>query len=396
MPGPRRRVTYDHLILFDFTPIPPFQHVSCMPIGKSGLDAETANNLLLTRQVRLLQRRLRIYEDQHNYLILAKTDADCDNVDRGRAVSVINDFVYTKLKDGVRIDQLPELLVDTFDSRVIKLVPYVPKYEQETSIPRTGYTARKRPIFSSDHEEVTAKAPPKKTTRVPPKVAKQKKVMTVPVSDSGALPPAGARVIADGGSITREVKMSQGLTPVFVQEEAGDKGEPNHTGAAEQRDPPDVSPLVTSPSIPDSGDPGNNGGFNTPNNDGFNTPTAIRRHRSTNSGKDSPLQTILIRLDNADQTGTRRYTKLAGALKFLTNTAETMAGDIAELRQSVRDLQAKAVANEATTRVPFPLKSKQEVYNYVSNDPTMKQAIERYVRGKQFVNIPIHISFSFI
>ncbi len=397
---PRRRVTYDHVLLFDFSPIPPFQHVSCMPLNKSGLDAEAAANLNLTRQARLLQRKLNIYEEQHTYIIVAKTDSDCDNVDRGRAVTVINDFVYTKLKDGVRIDQIPELLVDTFDSRVIKLVPYVANFDRPQNVPRTGFTARKRPIFSSeDHEEPKRSGPPLKTTRVANKVGRSKETVNVPVSQNAKLPP-GACVVANCTNV-EAVTMTNGLTPLFVTDEGEGAG---HEKAEIHREPsraaanmPEISRQASTPAAnmtivpPDpctpsankegSGTPADGSfAFASPHTAALQTPPTVRRHRSAGNGnKDTPLQTILIRLDNSDQVSTRRFTKLAAAMKFLTNTAETMAGDIAELRESVRELKARAIAKEATDLFLFPLKSKEEVYAYVEKDPSMKQAMERYV-----------------
>ncbi len=210
----RRIVQYDHLILFDFMPIPPYQHVSCMAIGSCGLDEEARSSLKLTRAFRLKQRRLKIYEEPHTYIIVAKTDSDCDHYDRSRAVTVLNDFVYEKLKEGVRLDVLAELIVDNFDSRLIKLVPFLPKEEQ---VPQRKVTsARRRPMFSSDNDDalfagtrVTAVA-----RTIPQPTPNEEKAVEVDAHVKGSLP-SGARVVADHND--PEVKMSRGLTPIFVQ-----------------------------------------------------------------------------------------------------------------------------------------------------------------------------------
>ncbi len=214
----RRTVQYSHLFLFDFTPIPPYQHVSCMPIAKCGLDPETSSNLKLTRAFRLAHRLLDIYEERHTYIIVAKADSDCDNYDRNRAVSLLNDFVYEKLRCGLRIDLLAEQIVDTFDSRLIKLVPYVAK-EDKPPQPRPVKSIRKRPVFSSsDADEVRRRMPPLHNPQLNRATTSggQSHVQEVhEYAEEGTPLPKGARVIAEGKE--NNVTMHQGLTPTFLE-----------------------------------------------------------------------------------------------------------------------------------------------------------------------------------
>ncbi len=212
----RRKVVYSHIIVFDFTPIPPYQHVSCMPVSNCGLDMETASDLKLTRAFRLTHRRLDIYENQHTYLIIAKTDSDCDHVDRARAVSLLNDFVYSRLKVGVRIDIVGVELVDTFDSRVIKLVPYVAKGDKMPP-PRPVKSLRKRPVISSDADDSPGfpgilRHPPYKRQVTGQGTNTQN--VTVDVCNNEAIPD-GARVIAAEAANT--VTMNKALSPTFVE-----------------------------------------------------------------------------------------------------------------------------------------------------------------------------------
>ncbi len=369
----RRKVAYDHVMLFDFTPIPPFQHVSCMPIAKLGLDDDT-KPLQLTRLFRLTQRKLNIYEDQHTYLIIAKTDTDCDNVDRGRAVTVLNDFVYTKLKEGVRIDHLTELLVDTFDSRLVKLVPYVPNYQQPSETQRAGRSARRRPIISSsEHED---QLPPKRPTFKKPSKAlaeatrKRDVIQAAETADfnvplrHGEQVPDNAAVVAQGSQDAEVTLRNGGLTPLFVQNEQLPLAQEASAATIEPNEPPhipDFDAVIQSPS------PANNS----------IAPTVSRRHRSTPDMKETPSQVLLTRMDNAAQTETRRYTKVASALKFITCTLESLVADVAAMRSDVNDVKAFGTMNATQELIIFPLQTVEEVDNYVKTDTSMGRVIAR-------------------
>ncbi len=104
-----------------------------------------------------------------------------------------------------------------------------------------------------------------------------------------------------------------------------------------------------------------------------------RRHRAGAGIDDTVAQSLLSRLEAADQKSDRRYNRIAGALKFISLEVQTLSATVKELHADVSAVRASNTHHKATEVVNFPLMNEDQVMEYIAKDPSMQQLIHRYV-----------------
>ncbi len=410
------RVTYDRVMLLDLNPRPDYPHVVCVSYANSGIPLTELENARFTREFRLSARDLPIYdEDGHVYFLLAKVESDCDARDQHRATQALNDFVTERKKAGLRLDKVPEAVVDGFKSRVQRRIPYV-HHDDRAEHPAPRQTGRrKRPVVSSSDPEGLPTPPPLAarnlglagsiTRRGRGGTASAKRGRraggsdnTVPPSAVMAPPPppppakkqkahAALTTLFDPDHTNVEVNVpvnnsdmtnSQGIvlatvdTPVvFDSSVYASFTTPQPTAnsaSATMPPPPRASPTAMHPPAP----------FRTssssPSPAGYE---AERVQKSQSPNETNAISKILERLDALDRRIEKRHTRFVESLQYLISAADTTAKDVGEIRQSIHKVAKPLIDEELAKIASFPLATSDDVEEYLLKDPTLTHLTSR-------------------
>ncbi len=111
-----------------------------------------------------------------------------------------------------------------------------------------------------------------------------------------------------------------------------------------------------------------------------------RKHRATAPSTpggdmapvgDTAVQCLLTRFETADQKGDRRYTRLAGALKYITTEVQNLSESLSKMKDDLATIRASTVVTSMGDLAMFPLQKKEDVFEYVEKEPDMRQLMER-------------------
>ncbi len=353
-------IAYSHLLLLDLTPLPKDSPCSCYTIKNSGIDEFYSGRIKMTRKLRMTPLRLHIFEDPHEYHLVAKVDSSCDSNAMTVACSAVNEHIRKAKRTGMSMKEAAMSVIDNFPPRVLKGFDFT---EHNNPISKFGSSARVRnrmALLSSDTEgtqgvgsqgqdtqtppppppikkrpeptpsnsdededarEVSSKKAPKKKKLPKAKpVDKPSEVFKVPVTDS--TPPPGATVIAPAPVNT---------TPL-VLDGVIDLG------------------LLNDSQLP---------------------------VRSLSASSDD-VQRVANKVESFQKSVSRQLETLQGSITYLCGRMETFNEEHLKLQQIVQQIADKAVADKLQEKEWFPLRNKADVEEYLLCDPNAQLAAERY------------------
>ena len=149
---------YDHLLVLDLDPRPNYPHVCCVSIENTGIRDVHHGRLKLSKSFRLRPINLPIYKEKQLFHIIAKTHKSCNNDDRNRATSLVNEHVFNCLKADMAMDTAVRSIVENFPSRVLKGMNFGAMNEPLSRY--TGTSARHQlPALSSSETDAFADNP---------------------------------------------------------------------------------------------------------------------------------------------------------------------------------------------------------------------------------------------
>ncbi len=422
------RVTYDRVLLVDLNPNPGYPHCSCVSYANSGMPVSELESARFTKEFRLTARDLPIYDSPgHVYFVVAKMESDVDAREELRAYTAINNFVTEKRKAGVRLDKLPDLIVDGFKSRVQHRIPYVHADDRhEHPAPRqTG--RRKRPVVSSSDQEGPNPKTLGLTGRLSALIAdKTTKKRAATKQSSGVASQQeqsytlSVTVNNDPNAVGEGIVLATGDTPVVFSSSASqqlgktlgdqyaaakdtasqaDASRQQKESAASSKETPNPDAASASPqfdfAVPDSPVPSARSrsmGSRPPPSDSV-ADAGMERSKSapTTTGLEgNAASKLLERLDAMDRKIDKRHARFLESFQYLISTVDCTSRDVADLKESIQRLSQPLISDELDKIAAFPLSTPEQVTEYLEQDPKLTHLIHRYT----YLLLHVHFSLS--
>ncbi len=149
---------YDHLLILDLDPRPNYPHVCCVTVENTGIRGVHHGRLKLTKNFRLRPIQLPIYKEKKLFHVIAKTHKACNNDDRHRATTLVNEHVFNCIKTGMTMDATVASSIENFPCRVLKEKNFAAMNEPVSKY--IGTSARHQPLaLSSSETDATASTP---------------------------------------------------------------------------------------------------------------------------------------------------------------------------------------------------------------------------------------------
>ena len=372
------RVTYDRVLLLDLYPNSDYPHVTVVSFRNVGIPVPQLEVMKMTRDIRLQPRALPIYgpDDSHVFYIIAKMESDVDRTEEGRAATAVNEFIKEHLRAGIRLVDIPDLVVSNFCGRVQRRVYYVRKAEMGERHMVPASKSRKRPPVSSSDPETLLNANKKqkmdlrflKKDRLPndkPAVAPNP-IVTVPPPK----PPtntAASQLFTDnvgeeqddlGGADEHEHEDYEPETQLLRAKSAQPKTGLNDSRIAGASSTPKSKPSSSIPSVTSVASPGAE-------------KTCMQC-----------LNPVLERCESLNAKIDRTHKKLAQGLRVNVNMLDKVQKDVAEIKRAITSLMCTTAASQNTTlEKVFPLKVAAEVEQYLADDPSAALALQKWARS---------------
>ncbi len=400
------RVTYDRILLLDLNPNPDYPHVTCVSYANSGIPAPDLDSARFNRDFRLTARDLPIYDTPgHVYFIVAKVESDCVAAEEQRATQAVNTFVAERRRAGVRLDRIPQEVVDGFKSRVQRRIPYVHVDDRADHPPPRQTGSRRRPMVSSSDPEGGAGALPgalhvsrttlglsgKKGARGAGRGAGAKRQrMTSPATPAIAEPPPDPLLEAPpaplsqtlsqpasgstSNSVLFHVPVTQSSTPagagvVLATEETpvvldSELLSPQfrQVSATPRQQPNILAPARSSAHSPSP------------------TPTPSRLTATPHPADDNVAMTkVLEKVDAMDRRIEKRHARFLESLQYLISSVDQTSKEVAEIKDSLQKISGPIMSEEVQFMAAFPLQTPTDVEDYLKKDPKLTHLIQKYV-----------------